>query len=202
MITALLFIAISFFIGSIPFGYLVGHHLFKKDITKLGSGNIGATNTFRILGRPAGTLVFILDVCKGAVPLLLFIWAYPGLHNVTFSFYKIAVGMAAPLGHMYSPFLNFKGGKGVSTGLGVILVLSFKVAIILVVVQFAVLFVSRYVSLASITSVTLYPVLVFFLIKGDYPLLIFAFFVAALVVFKHRENIKRIINKTEPRIWA
>ena len=149
---ALLLIA-AYLIGSIPTGLILGKAIWKKDLRQFGSHNIGATNAWRVLGRKAGILVFILDFIKGQLGDLLgcYLFGVPGA--------MVLGGLFAMLGHMFPIFLGFKGGKGVATGLGVIAALMPKVTAIVAVVWLLLVLLTRYVSVASITAATLAPIL-------------------------------------------
>ncbi len=183
----------SYFLGSIPFGYLVGR-VKGCDLRKEGSGNMGATNVFRVVGKKEGIFVFILDFLKGFLPVLYF------------SDISIPAGILALLGtilgHMTTPFLNFKGGKGVATGFGGVVALmpipalsAFGVWILLVVI-------SRRVSVGSLGAALSLPVLYFYL---SHPMIKSVFIVsivlAILVVIAHRKNIRKLIKKEEKPIF-
>ncbi len=183
---------LSFLFGSIPFGYVIGK-LKGVDVRNYGSGNIGATNVSRVLGKKYGVLVLFLDALKGAIPVgVLKIAGYP-LELQVFA------GFLAILGHCFSPFLKFKGGKGVATGLGVFLVVSPLVTLIAAFVFFTVFFSTRYVSLSSIVAALSFPV-VFKLLKNPPPSVSLLLFLTAFtVVAKHHQNIKRLLRGEEKR---
>ena len=209
----LLLAAISYFLGSIPFGLLVG--LAKGiDPRKAGSGNIGATNVARLLGGKYFALVFTLDLLKSLLPMLL---AGYLLHRANLTSSQLdakhllawlSVGFAATLGHMFPIYLGFKGGKGVATSAGLILGLwpyYTLPALIALAVFLITFFTWRYVSLGSIAAAVSFPIayIAFALINGwpmtnqQLPLLIFAIVVAALITYKHRSNIARLRAGTE-----
>ena len=188
---------LSFFIGSVPFGVLLGK-LRGVDVRAVGSGNIGATNVWRALGPTFGVIAFALDVLKGVAGPLL------GRLMIPDSEWGIALcGIAAVLGHIFSPFLGFKGGKGISTSLGALFGLIPVVALAGFGVWGVVLVFSRMISLASVAACVALPFLAL-LIKWPTPTPLPSFFVGLLMsVFafvKHIPNLKRIAAKTEPKI--
>lgn len=198
MLFPLIGVLAAYLIGSIPFGFLVARAR-GVDIFKAGSGNIGATNIGRVLGRKFGLLVFFCDVLKGAIPTFL------GLRLFDDSRWAVAIGLAAIIGHMFPIFLRFRGGKGVATGFGVVAVLLPFPAALAFGVWFAVLLATRTVSLASIVAaITLAfarcaSVAVPF-DEANAPLSAFSILTAAIVVIKHRANIVRLWNGAENRV--
>ena len=187
----------AFLLGSIPTGYLVARAK-GVDIRRHGSGNIGATNVFRTLGKPLGILVFFIDALKGFSAVWLanhFGQACPWT--------GIVAAVAAIAGHNYTPWLGFKGGKGIATSAGVLLALMPWAVLIIAVVWFTVFRISRYVSLASICAAAALPVSVGALwyagCGGNGPLLGFALVISALAIWRHRSNIERLRAGTESR---
>jgi len=192
-----LILVVSYLLGSIPFGYIIGK-FYGKDITKEGSGNIGATNAFRLLGTGPGILAFILDLLKGTVAILIaYKLSYGQVSNL--SLYLIAAGACAILGHSFSIFMKFRGGKGVAVGLGVLLGLAPDIFIICALWAVLVIAITRYVSAASITGATLATFLMFLFGKPQ-TLFFFLLAVNILIIIKHKDNITRIINGTERKI--
>ncbi len=191
----LLALLLSYLLGSIPNGLWLCRALWHVDLRQHGSHNIGATNAWRTLGKGPGFLVFFLDMLKG----LLAVWL--GEMLVGTPLVMILCGVLAIVGHSLSLFLRFHGGKGVATGLGVILMLMPKVTVIVFLVWLLLVLATRYVSLGSIVAAALVPVLS--LVFG-YPALYVAFGVlaAALIIVRHRSNITRLLNGTENRISA
>lgn len=191
----LLALLLSYLLGSIPNGLWLCRALWHVDLRQHGSHNIGATNAWRTLGKGPGFLVFFLDMLKG----LLAVWL--GEMLVGTPLVMILCGVLAIVGHSLSLFLRFHGGKGVATGLGVILMLMPKVTVIVFLVWLFLVLATRYVSLGSIVAAALVPVLA--LVFG-YPALYVAFGVlaAALIIVRHRSNITRLLNGTENRISA
>jgi len=210
---AAILIPVAYLLGSVPFGLMVGK-LKGVDPRTAGSGNIGASNVGRLLGRKFFALVFLLDLLKGLVPMLLAgrVLGGAGVEARTYLVWLL-VGFAAIIGHMFSAFLGFKGGKGVATSSGVILGLFpyFTVpGAVALAVWAVVLKGTRYISVASITAAVLFPVsyVMIALVCGwpvfreQLPLLGFSVLVAAMIVYKHRSNIARLRAGTEPRYDA
>lgn len=196
MSTVYLLLLCSYVLGSLPFGLWIGIAWKGVDIRKVGSGNIGATNVWRVCGRGPGLCAFLLDVGKGFVPP--FVGARLGLSSE----WQIAAALLAVIGHTYSIFLGFKGGKGIATGLGALLGIAPKVAFASFILFVAVVGTLRYMSLASILAAISLPILM--PLSGFYPndkfRFAFALVGAVLAVWKHRSNISRLIAGTEPRI--
>jgi glycerol-3-phosphate acyltransferase PlsY len=191
----LLALLLSYLLGSIPNGLWLCRALWHVDLRQHGSHNIGATNAWRTLGKGPGFLVFFLDMLKG----LLAVWL--GEMLVGTPLVMILCGVLAIVGHSLSLFLRFHGGKGVATGLGVILMLMPKVTVSVFLVWLLLVLATRYVSLGSIVAAALVPVLA--LVFG-YPALyvVFGVLAAALIIVRHRSNITRLLNGTENRISA
>ena len=201
------FCVMAFLVGGIPFGYLVGRAILKDDIRKHGSGNIGATNVARLLGWKWGFAVLLLDALKGLLPTLatkLFLQDRGSDELVNLG--AILAGISCIVGHMYPVWLKLRGGKGVATSLGVILVvapLASGVALVTFLIVFAV---SRIVGLASIVSVTSFAIaqLIFMgqnvFVFGQLPLTLFSTLVPALIVWKHRSNIMRMVRGDEQKL--
>ncbi|PKE45412.1 acyl-phosphate glycerol 3-phosphate acyltransferase [Macrococcoides caseolyticum] len=186
-----LLLLIAYLLGAIPTGLIVGKLFFNKDIRKFGSGNLGATNTFRVLGKKAGIFVTIFDVAKGVLPAI-----FPIIYD--FDIHGIWFGLAAIIGHVYPIYLKFKGGKAVATSAGVILGVNPVVFLIIAVIFFTLLFTTRMVSLTSIlTSIGNFITTLFF---DDIILQIISFLIMLLIIIRHSSNIKRIISGTEPKI--
>jgi glycerol-3-phosphate acyltransferase PlsY len=208
-----LLIPAAYVLGSVPFGLMVGK-LKGVDPRAAGSGNIGASNVGRLLGRRFFVIVFLLDLLKGLLPMLAAARVLHGAaHDARTYLLWLLVGFAAIVGHMFSVFLGFKGGKGVATSSGVILGLFpyFTVpGIVALAVWAVVLKGTRYISVASIVAAVLFPATYVLLalvcgwpVLGEQlPLLIFSVLVAAMLVYKHRSNIARLRAGTEPRYDA
>ncbi|MBC2856624.1 MAG: glycerol-3-phosphate 1-O-acyltransferase PlsY [Cetobacterium sp.] len=195
MLKLLVFVCITYLFGSLPSGVWIGKRFKKIDIREHGSKNSGATNAYRVLGPKYGIMVLIADVLKGYIPLV--IANYFGITGSSLVF----LGLVAIFGHTFSFFLNFNGGKGVATSLGVFLYLIPNVIGILVVVFILVVYFTKYISLASIICAGLLPILTIFLPMKDsgnrIPLIILTTIVGVFVIYKHKTNISRLIKGTE-----
>ncbi|MCL1971544.1 MAG: glycerol-3-phosphate 1-O-acyltransferase PlsY [Endomicrobia bacterium] len=192
MLLKITYIIFAYFCGAIPFAYITAKIIGKVDIRTVGSGNPGATNVFRSVGKGAGIITFILDALKGFLP----VW-FAILIDSSFS-YSVAVAAAAMAGHMYTVFLKFKGGKGVATGCGVFLALMPLPALCALAVFAIVFLASGYVALGSIVAAVSLPLTAYF--TGYYmEAVIVAFAAALLIIYTHRSNIKRLREGTENR---
>ncbi len=182
-----------YLLGSIPFGYIVGKLFKKVDIREFGSGNIGATNAFRILGPTLASLVLIGDIGKGIFSIYLVRFL-----NIDSTLLAIA-GLAVICGHDWSLFLGFKGGKGIATTFGVVFALNPIISILAVLVWGIVIIATRYASLSSICAII--SIFVFtILFKQPYEYIVFSAIILILGIFKHKENIKRLKLKKERKI--
>lgn len=180
---------LAFFVGAIPFGLLIGK-LKGIDLREKGSGNIGASNAMRQLGKPLGILVFVLDTLKGLLPTLL------ARQQALSPEWVVGVGLAAVFGHIYSPFVRFKGGKGVATTLGVLLGLDWRVGLLGFGVFLVVTAITDYISVGSITAAVAQAAL--FWVFGDpLPMKLFGAVVGAFVILRHRSNIQRLLKGEE-----
>ncbi|MBI2995177.1 MAG: glycerol-3-phosphate 1-O-acyltransferase PlsY [Candidatus Melainabacteria bacterium] len=189
----LIWILIAYLIGSIPIGYWIGK-LKSIDLTKEGSGSTGTTNVLRKVGKVPALITLVFDVLKGFFPVYFVIHLQNSLILVLF------VGIACILGHSKSIFLKFKGGKSSATGLGILIAISWKVALITFLIWLIVVLASRYSSLGSIIAIPLVPVW-FYLFHMSYVYVLFGIFAAVyIVLIKHRENIQRLLAGTEPKI--
>jgi glycerol-3-phosphate acyltransferase PlsY len=220
MLRPLLIVAVAYLIGSIPFGYLIVRISQGSDVRKTGSGGIGATNVSRRAGKAAGVLTLVLDALKGAVAVVIAklalglpIFAASGtsLHQVANAsaiesayWWVAAAAIAAIVGHIFPVWLGFRGGKGVASGVGVFLVLAPLVVVLAGLIFLVIVLLTRYISLGSIVAAATIPVLV--LIQNYispliefWPLLTAAIVGAALIIFAHRENIGRLIHRTESK---
>jgi len=205
-----IFIVVAYLLGSVPFAFLIAR-AYGKDLRTIGSGNIGATNLARALGRKWGYICFALDVLKGFIPMVAVTAIAGRPDRPALMLLWLAVGIAAILGHVFPITLGFKGGKGVATSFGVALGLwpYFTIpGLIALAVWVATVLVWRYVSLASICGAVTFPValLIGILIvpawtaSSLWPLLIAAIGIPLMVIIRHRENIKRLLAGTESKI--
>ena len=194
----------SYLLGSIPFGYLAGR-LAGIDIRTVGSRNVGATNVVRVLGKQYGYPVFVLDFLKGFGAVMISMLMAPGRPPAWNSpeIFGIFSAMSSVLGHLYPPWLKFKGGKGVATSAGALLALTPVATLIGVVIWIIVFWLTRYVSLASIIAATILPIVIAVVKSRDQnngkPLVIASVCVAAVVIWRHRSNLSRLMRGTEPR---
>lgn len=189
---ALIALIIAYLLGSISSAIIISKVLHTPDPRTAGSGNAGATNVLRLSGQKQATLVLLVDILKG----LIAIFIGRLLHLKLFMLGM--VGFSAVVGHIFPLYFGFKGGKGVATAMGAVLGLSFLSGVLMAATWAAVAFATRYSSLASIISVILAPVFLMIFSHGIY--FIPAVFIAALVVWKHKDNIARLQNKTESKI--
>ncbi len=195
----------AYLLGSIPSAVWIGKYFFNTDVREYGSGNAGATNTFRVLGKKAGIPVFAIDVLKGlvAVKLALLQNAYPHLiTNNSFVNLELALGISALLGHIFPVFAAFRGGKGIATLLGIVCALMWEVALISIVLFLVILITTKYVSLGSMLAGLLFPVLVIFVFKVPAPSLkVFSGVISVLVLVTHQKNITRLIQGNENKTY-
>jgi len=205
VVACLLVIAVGYLLGSIPVGYLLVRLFLKQDVRSIGSGNIGATNVLRSGNKGLGAATFLLDVVKGSSAVyiggLLGIMLAPDAHVRNM---QALAALAAVLGHVFTVWLHFKGGKGVATGFGVFLVAAPSSALCAIGVFALVLLLTRYVSLASILGAASFPVFAWFLVQGDRPPFFFAaeLIVPLIIIAKHHQNIRRLLDGTESRFGA
>ena len=198
----LLLIFIAYLIGSIPTALIISKRFFGIDIRDYGSGNMGATNTFRVLGSRYGTIVMILDMLKGIIAVAIYNFLPYYFHNeLERTNFIIGLGLAAVIGHILPLFAGFRGGKGVATLFGMLLAVQPIIAASCIGVFLLVLYLTRYVSLSSILAAISLPVCVLW-IWNEHELMyrIFALLVALLVLLTHQKNIGRILRGVESRI--
>ena len=198
----LLLILFAYLIGSIPTALIISKRFFGIDIRDYGSGNMGATNTFRVLGSRYGTMVMAFDILKGMAAVALYNFIPYYLHNdLERTNFMLGLGLAAVVGHIFPIFAGFKGGKGVATLLGMVLAVQPIIAISCIGVFMLVLFLTRYVSLSSILAAVSLPICVLW-IWNEHEVLyrVFALLVAILVVITHQKNIGRILRGVESRM--
>ena len=198
----LLALAGAYLIGSVPTAVWIGKAFYGIDVREYGSGNAGATNTFRVLGKKAGIPVLFLDIFKGylALQLVLLVGNYlPGTQQyITF---KLALGIAALLGHIFPVFAGFRGGKGVATLLGILIGIQPFAALICTVIFVFILLISGYVSLSSMTAAIAYPFIIMLVLHETIPMVnLFAMAVAILVLITHQKNIERLLRGSESKV--
>jgi acyl phosphate:glycerol-3-phosphate acyltransferase len=192
---------ISYFIGSIPFGFLIAKLVKGIDIRQVGSGNPGATNVSRALGRPYGILVFFLDMLKGFLPVFVFDRLFYG-HGHNLAVILCSIGVIC--GHTFPIFLGFKGGKAAATGCGVFLWLAPFQLFVAVAVWLITVYITRYVSLGSMLSSVIIVICVIFFRNNPFGqglyLTLFSIFISVLLIIRHKANIKRLLNGTENKM--
>ena len=186
--------AFAYILGSIPNALWIGKVFKGIDVREHGSKNTGSTNAARVLGAKLGILTLILDISKGAIPVALSFFMKADLLGSD----AIFVGIFAIIGHSFSVFMKFKGGKAVATTVGVFTVLVPKALLLAAVVFFVIFALTRYVSVSSIIAATSLPIFIFFL-YGDIPYTIFGGIIAVLIIVKHKSNIQRLLNGTESK---
>lgn len=190
-----IFGVIAYLLGSIPFALVVGRIGYKIDVREHGSGNLGATNAFRVLGTKAGIIVTLADILKGTIATLIPLVA---LTFVDIEVNRLIIGIFAVLGHTYPIFAKFKGGKAVATSGGIILGVNPLLFLAILCTFILTLFLFKYVSLASMLTGVIASIISFFM--HDVLLFVLILILTVFVIYRHRDNIKRIINKTEPKI--
>jgi acyl-phosphate glycerol 3-phosphate acyltransferase len=191
--TVILLLIFSYLFGSIPFSLIISKTFYNIDLREHGSGNVGTTNTFRILGKKAGIVVLILDLLKGAIP----VWVAM-LVSTDVDFPVVIFGVVAAIGHVYSIFLKFKGGKAVATGGGAILAAAPIIFLVVLATFLITLKLSKYVSLGSVLAAV--ALLISVLFTGDLFMIGFGIILGIIVIVKHISNMKRIKEGTEPKI--
>ena len=184
-----LIIIISYLFGSIPFGLILTKNFVGKDIRKIGSGNIGATNVLRSGNKFIGYLTLALDILKAVVPILFI--------NFYYNDQLYLVSLLVFIGHVFPVWLKFKGGKGVATYVGILFCLNYLSGIVFCVTWLLIFFIFKYSSLSSILSSLCIPIFQFFFISDSFYYFYFVMFI--MIFYTHRENIKRLINKTESK---
>ena len=206
----LLEIILAFLIGSIPTGYLLNKYFGHGDIRKVGSGNIGATNVLRHSGKLLGLLTLLIDISKGFLAIYFLSYYKPGFIDKFFGLYISGevvsiLGSSVVLGHIFSPWLKFKGGKGVATMLGVILFISMdavtiemkNIFFVTIFSWLMIIFFTRYVALGSVISLTIATIYSYFFIPSSF---LFFVLMTLLITYKHKDNFERIINNKEHKI--
>lgn len=200
LIKLVLALVTAYLVGSIPTAYIVGKLYRGIDIRQYGSGNIGATNVFRVLGKTAGIMVLLMDIAKGTIATTLI----PQLFGLNQIMCYVLLGLAAVSGHNWTIFLNFKGGKGMATSLGVLIGLTITIAAIRpvlglsVLVWLSVFLLTGYVSLASIISAVVLPIFMV-LLTASFELMALGIVFCIFIVLRHRPNIKRLLAREEHR---
>ena len=193
ILSNILFLLLTYLLGSIPFGYLITKYYTGKNILELGSGNVGSTNVKRIAGKKLSVITQVLDMFKGLLPIALFLIIDP---ITSIPYYIFMLALAAIIGHDFSLFLKFKGGKGVNTTLGASLLIAPYAVLIAVGIYFLVKWRFKFVSLGSIALAIAMP-LTELIIYGITPSFLYLTICSVLIIFLHRKNIVRLLQGTE-----
>ena len=201
----ILFLILAYLTGSFPSAVWVGRTFYNKDVREYGSGNAGATNTFRVLGKGAGIPVLLMDIFKGwlSVNYILLVSNSSQLSSTTFFEFQLAFGVAAVIGHLFPIYTGFRGGKGIATLLGLLIGLNAIAAIASIVVFVIVFLISKYVSLGSILASLAFPFVVFIVLDEkdvNTSLELFSVFVPILTLITHQKNIERLIRGEENKV--
>ena len=208
MVAYIVMAVIAYLIGSVNFSVIISKKMAGFDVREKGSGNAGSTNVLRTVGKKAAALTLLCDILKGVVSVLiaLLVGAIAGESANSAIVVEIAA-LAVVIGHTFPVFFGFRGGKGVATSLGVILIVNWKIGLICLVFALSLMALTRIVSLGSISASVLFAVLTMFIrdsyiggIDFDFSFIIFGILLAALVIYNHRSNLKRIINGTENKL--
>jgi glycerol-3-phosphate acyltransferase PlsY len=192
-----LFIILSYLIGALPSSVWIGQRFYDTDVREHGSGNAGATNTFRVLGKRAGIIVLILDIFKAWLAITV-LSDFAGNKSIEF---QLALGLVAVLGHIFPIYIGFRGGKGIASLLGVIIAIHPMAALLSMGIFIFTIIISRFVSLSSMIAACAFPVLLFYYFEEtNHSLIIFSIMVAVLVIFTHKKNIERLYKNEESKV--
>lgn len=191
---------IAYFIGSISFSVIFSRKFAGFDVRDKGSKNAGATNVLRTVGTKLAALTLVCDILKGVIAILIAIIAGKIWTDIDIEILKYLAGLFAILGHTFPIFFEFRGGKGVATALGVLITLNWKIGLICLIFALIIIAFTRMVSVGSILSAVLYPILTVFMGEANFGAVIISIIIALLVIFNHRENLKRIKNGTENKL--
>lgn len=205
MVAYVIIAIVAYLIGSINFSVLISKKMAGFDVREKGSGNAGTTNVLRTVGKKAAILTLVCDILKGVVSILLALLLGLFFKEVSKAVLVQVAALFVVIGHTYPVFFRFKGGKGVATSLGVILLVNWKIGLICLVFALVLIAITRMVSLGSISASVLFAVLTIFMrecyiVEFEASYIVFGFILAALVIFNHRSNLKRIISGTENKL--
>ena len=203
MVENVIIAVVAYLIGSINFSVILSKKMAGFDVREKGSGNAGTTNMLRSVGKKAAAITLICDILKGVVAILIAMLAGKILANSNSSLLVQIAGISVILGHTFPIFFQFKGGKGVATSLGVLIMSNWQIGLICLVFALVLIILTKMVSVGSIAAAILYPVLTLFIpqnyiVPGNY--IIYSVILAVLIVFNHRENVKRLLSGTENKI--
>ena len=191
---------IAYFIGSISFSVIFSRKFAGFDVRDKGSGNAGTTNVLRTVGKKVAALTLLCDILKGVIAIVIAIIASKIWTDINAELLKYLAGFFAIIGHTFTIFFEFRGGKGVATSLGVLITLNWKIGLICLVFAIILIALTRMVSVGSIMSAILFPVLIVFMGNAKFESIVISVLIALLVVFNHRSNIKRLKNGTENKL--
>ena len=203
MVECVVMAIIAYLIGSINFSVIISKKMAGFDVREKGSGNAGTTNMLRSVGKKAAAITLVCDILKGVVAILIAMLIGKMVEGSNAALLVQVAGVAVILGHTFPIFFKFKGGKGVATSLGVLIMSNWQIGLICLVFALILMALTQMVSVGSIAAAILYPVLTLFIpqnyiVPGNY--LIYSIILAVLIVFNHRENVKRLLNGNENRI--
>lgn len=203
MATYIIVTIIAYLLGSISFSVIISKKMAGFDVREKGSGNAGSTNVLRTVGKKAAILTLICDCLKGVVAILIAVLASKIVKGTDAGLLVQLAGVAVVIGHTFPIFFKFKGGKGVATSLGVLLIINWQIGLICLVFALTLMSLTRFVSLGSVSAAILFPILTIFIqenyiVPGNY--IIFGVVLAAIVVFNHRANVKRLLTGTENKL--
>lgn len=203
MATYIIVTIIAYLLGSISFSVIISKKMAGFDVREKGSGNAGSTNVLRTVGKKAAILTLICDCLKGIVAILIAVLASKIVKGTDAGLLVQLAGVAVVIGHTFPIFFKFKGGKGVATSLGVLLIINWQIGLICLVFALTLMTLTRFVSLGSVSAAILFPILTIFIqenyiVPGNY--IIFGVVLAAIVVFNHRANVKRLLTGTENKL--
>ena len=203
MATYIIVTIIAYLLGSISFSVIISKKMAGFDVREKGSGNAGSTNVLRTVGKKAAILTLICDCLKGIVAILIAVLASKIVKGTDAGLLVQLAGVAVVIGHTFPIFFRFKGGKGVATSLGVLLIIDWQIGLICLVFALTLMALTRFVSLGSVSAAILFPILTIFIqenyiVPGNY--IIFGVVLAAIVVFNHRANVKRLLTGTENKL--
>lgn len=208
MATYIIIAVIAYLIGSINFSIILSKRMAGFDIREKGSGNAGTTNMLRSVGKKAAVITLICDILKGVVSILIAVLAGKIIKNLDNALLVQLAGIFVIIGHTFPVFFKFKGGKGIATALGVLLMINWQIGLICLIFALVLMALTKMVSVGSIAAAILFPILVAFIDQNyivqtsnsNWSYLVFSIIVALLVIFNHRANVQRILNGTENRL--
>lgn len=200
-ITNILLLTGAYLLGSIPTAVWIGKFFYNTDVREHGSGNAGATNVFRVLGKRAGIPVLIIDVLKGLLAVQLAYMNSDWEGSYRFINLQLALGLASLCGHIFPVFASFRGGKGIATLLGIVLALMPYAALVSMAIFLLILLSTGYVSLSSMVAAAAFPLIIIFIFKVSIPsLIVFSVLIAIMVIVTHQKNIMRLIRHEESKV--